>query len=91
MPHSSRAHALRLARIEDRETFLSRLEMDQEKHHRISPAGRLPASYFKTILAELGASVVSFDILEDVRILFDGHELRRPFLQAVARKNPTPP
>jgi hypothetical protein len=81
----------RLTLGEDRETFLSRLEMNQEKHHRISPAARLPASYFKTILAELGASVVSFDILEDVRILFDGHELRRPFLQAVVGKNSTAP
>ena len=80
----------RLTIGEDRETFLSRLEGRHEKYG-ISSAARFPASYFKTILAELGAPVVSFDVLDDVRILSDGHELKRPFLQAVLGKNPTLP
>jgi hypothetical protein len=73
---------------EDRETFLSRLEGRRARYGVVSG---LPASYFETILAELGVQVVSLDVHDDIQILFDGQEFRRQFLQAVLGKNPTPP
>jgi hypothetical protein len=72
---------------EDRETFLSRLEARRARYGVVSG---LPASYFETILAELSVQVVSLDVHDDVRILSDGQEFRRQFLQAVLGRNPTP-
>lgn len=76
----------RLVIGEDRQTFFARLEARVEKG--VDPADKHPpTSYFEEILAELGAPVVSFDVFDDVRTLFDGSELRRPFLQAVVEKS----